>query len=168
MKTLIKPTYTTFFRHGTALHCTFTLIFLPSRFKNWHWTEHRCCTLISSTARHGWVFSLAEKLPRTANRGAEIFSRAEHYQIRRLGTSISRSVPAFRPLVKTLNRAVLWKKSVCECFTLSLIWRAVPINSGTRTKILTVPCPKRYSVNGVCLTRKSCFSALTNGLSSKR
>ena len=32
-------------------------------------------------------------------------------------------------------------------FTLSVF--AVPKNSGTRTKILAVPCPKRYSVNGV-------------------
>ena len=34
-------------------------------------------------------------------------------------------------------------------FTLVRICRAVPNKSGTRTKILAVPCPKCYSVNGV-------------------
>ena len=38
--------------------------------------------------------------------------------------------------------------SACTVYTVK-IFRAVPKNSGTRTKVLAVPCPKRYSVNGV-------------------
>ena len=52
---LLSAVYTITFwaRHGlrlerchffSARHCTFTLIFLPCRFKNWHRTEHGCCT----------------------------------------------------------------------------------------------------------------------------
>ena len=40
-------------------------------------------------------------------------------------------------------------------FTLHVrICRAVPKNSGTRTKILAVLCPKRYSVNGVFIAQQ--------------
>ena len=37
---------------------------------------------------------------------------------------------------------------ICTVYT-ARICRAAPKNSGTRIKILAVPCPKRYSVNGV-------------------
>ena len=33
---------------------------------------------------------------------------------------------------------------------------AVPKKSGTRTKILAVPCPERYSVNGVIVMSQIC------------
>ena len=36
----------------------------------------------------------------------------------------------------------------CTVYTVR-ICRAVPKNSGARTKILAVSCPKRYSVNGI-------------------
>ena len=61
-----------------ARHCTFTLIFLPCWFKNWHRTEHRCRTLIFSTARQ--CLHLRKSWHGTANRGTEtdVFGSARH------------------------------------------------------------------------------------------
>ena len=47
--------------------------------------------------------------------------------------------------VKNLCRAVPCRAVPCR----AVPCRAVPRKSGTRTKILAVPCPKRYTVNGV-------------------
>ena len=106
-------------------HCTFILIFLPCRFKNWNRTEHRCRTGAIFTAHT--VFSTV---------------RPSVYTCVKTGTArlIEVPRPTYLVVLDTDKNRTVYTVRIC---------RAVPKNSGTRTKILAVPCPKRYSVNGV-------------------